>query len=90
MDADVAIARDPTYARAILDSLKPTTIDPGPVTFLSALPCVLTGARAKTTLGPSTLAGARRAGVVHHVRPAFAIPIATRMDTAATECLTAH
>ncbi len=90
MDVDVAIARDQTYARAILDSVKLTTIDFGPVTSLSALPCVLTGARAKTTLDPSTLAGARRAGEVHRAQPAFAIQIATQMDTAVMECLTVH
>jgi hypothetical protein len=86
MDADVATARDPTLARAILASLKPTTIDHGPVMFLSAPPRVPTEARAKH-LGSSMLADVQRAGVVHHVRPAFAIPIATRMATAATECM---
>ncbi len=85
MDVDVAIARDQTYAHVILDLVKPITIDPGPVMFLSALPPALTGALAET-LGPSTLVGVQQAGVVRRVRPAFAIPIATRMDIAAMEC----
>ena len=86
MDADAAIARDPTFARATLDSAKPTTIVHVPVMFLFAPPRVPTEERAKH-LGPSMLVDALWAGVVHHVRPAFAIPIATRMDTAATECM---
>ncbi len=86
MDVDVAIARDPTFARAILDSLKQAMIDHGHAIFLFALPRVPTEEHVNTSY-PSMLADAPSVGVENHVQLACATLIARRMGSATTERL---